>query len=68
MRQHTENLFRSFKGKFIKIKTISNATYEGRVVDVTNDHVGLETAEKNSPQVYVFFSAIESVSVSDEQG
>ena len=35
--QHTENLFRRFKGEAVSIKTVSGGLYEGRVTEITND-------------------------------
>jgi hypothetical protein len=64
--QHTENLFRRFKGQFVNIKTVSGGSYEGRVTEITNDFVGLTEKEDNGPsQVFLFFSAIESIMVSE---
>jgi len=63
--QHTENLFRRFKGELVDIKTISGGIYAGRVVEITNDYVCLtETAGASGQQVFLFFTAIESMSAS----
>jgi hypothetical protein len=60
--QHIENLFRRFKGEVIDIKTISGGIYSGRVSEVTNDYVCLiETSGAPGQQVYLFFTAIESM-------
>jgi hypothetical protein len=60
-RQHTENLFRRFKGQVISIKTISGGIYEGRVTEVTNDFVAvIERERTEAAEVFVFFQAIES--------
>lgn len=61
-RQHTENLFRRFKGQIVSIKTISGGIYEGRVTEVTNDFVAVIERERTEvAEVYVFFQAIESI-------
>jgi len=63
--QHTENLFRRFKGELVDIKTISGGIYAGRVVEITNDYVCLtETSGASGQQVFLFFTAIESMSAS----
>jgi hypothetical protein len=60
--QHIENLFRRFKGEIVDIKTLSGGIYSGRVVEVTNDYVCLtETSGAPAQQVFVAFSAIESM-------
>jgi ribosome maturation factor RimP len=60
--QHSENLFRRFKGEKVNVKTISGGSYEGRVVEVTNDYVCLsETSGSESQPVFIFFTAIESM-------
>jgi hypothetical protein len=62
--QHIENLFRRFKGEVVDIKTVSGGIYSGRVVEITNDYVCLtETAGAPGQQVFVAFSAIESMAV-----
>lgn len=62
--QHSENLFRRYKGQLISIKTVSGGIYEGRVTEVTNTYVSLVDRGKTDPsQVYLFFSAIESMIV-----
>jgi hypothetical protein len=66
--QHIENLFRRLKGEVVDIKTISGGIYAGRVVEVTNDYVGLtETSGAPGQQVFLFFTAIESMSVSSTE-
>ena len=47
--QHTENLFRRYKGQLVIIKTISGGIYEGRVNEITNDFVGLIEKGKGEP-------------------
>ena len=37
-RQHTENLFRRYKGQLVNVKTISAGIYKGRVGEITNDY------------------------------
>src|SRR4029078_7396027 len=60
--QHTENLFRRFKGEAVSIKTVSGGLYEGRVTEITNDYICLiETVGGEGVQVFLFFHAIESV-------
>jgi len=60
--QHTENLFRRFKGEKLNLKTISGGIYEGRVTEVTNDYVCLsETSGNDNQPVFIFFNAIESM-------
>ena len=57
-----ENLFRRFKGELVDVKTVSGGIYSGRVVEVTNDYVCLtETSGAPGQQVFVAFSAIESM-------
>jgi len=63
-RQHTENLFRRYKGKLVNIKTISGGVYRGRVSETTNNYVLLTDREaEDEPQIFVFFAAIESLVV-----
>ena len=60
--QHIENLFRRLKGELVSVKTVSGGVYKGRVVDVTNDYVCLnELDDAEGTQVFLFFSAIESM-------
>jgi hypothetical protein len=64
--QHIENLFRRFKGEKVNLKTISGASYEGRVTEITNDYVCLsetpgEASAADSQPIFIFFDAIESV-------
>ena len=57
-----ENLFRRFKGEKVSLKTISGGVYEGRVIEITNDYVCLnETADSETQPVFIFFTAIESM-------
>jgi len=57
-----ENLFRRFKGEKVHLKTISGGVFEGRVVEITNDYVCLsETSGSENQPVFIFFSAIESM-------
>lgn len=63
-RQHTENLFRRFKGQLVTIKTVSGGIYEGRITEITNDYVSLLGKEKAaSSTVFLFFIAVESMMV-----
>ena len=68
-RQHTENLFRRFKGQVVTVKTISGGMYEGRITEITNDYVSLIEREKIEPfQVFLFFNSIESMVLVDVPG
>jgi len=63
--QHTENLFRRFKGEVVDVKTISGGIYSGRITEVTNDYICLtESSIAPGQQVFLFFAAIESMAVS----
>ncbi len=60
--QHIENLFRRFKGEVVDVKTVSGGIYSGRISEITNDYVCLvETSGAPGEQVFISFSAIESV-------
>lgn len=60
--QHTENLFRRYKGQLVIIKTISAGIYKGRVGEITNDYVALTDRDtEDGTQTFVFFHSIESV-------
>lgn len=61
-RQHTENLFRRYKGKLVTVRSISGSVYKGQVGETTKDYVlliGDESADK--AQTFVLFEAIESI-------
>ena len=62
-RQHTENLFRRYKGELVNIKSISGGVYRGYVSEITNDYVSLIDREKEDIQTFVLFTAIESLVV-----
>ena len=63
--QHLENLFRRFKGEMVDVKTISGGIYTGRIAEITNDYVCLiETSGAPGQQVFLSFTAIESMGVS----
>jgi hypothetical protein len=63
-RQHTENLFRRYKGQLVNVKTISAGIYRGRVGEITNDYVSLTDREgEDETQTFLFFDAIESIVV-----
>ena len=63
-RQHTENLFRRYKGELVNIKSISGGVYRGYVSETTNDYVSLIDREtEDDSQTFVLFSAIESMVV-----
>jgi hypothetical protein len=62
--QHLENLFRRFKSEIVDVKTISGGIYTGRVSEITNDYVCLvETTGAPGQQVFISFTAIESMAV-----
>ena len=63
-RQHTENLFRRYKGQLVNVKTISAGIYKGRVGEITNDYVALTDRDgDDETQTFIFFVAIESIVV-----
>ena len=63
--QHLENLFRRFKGEVVDVKTVSGGIYTGRIAEITNDYVCLtETSGAPGQQVFLLFSAVESMAVS----
>lgn len=62
-RQHTENLFRRYKGELVNIKTVSGGVYRGYVSEITNDYVSLINRETDDTQTFVLFSSIESLVV-----
>jgi hypothetical protein len=67
--QHTENLFRRFKGASVSVKTVTGGIYEGRVIEVTNDYVCLaEIVGGEGAQVFLFFHGIESMTSSESPG
>ncbi len=60
-RQHTENLFRRYKGEAVNVKTVSGGLYKGVVHEITNDYVSLidrENGQEN--QTFLLFQTIES--------
>ncbi len=60
-RQHTENLLRRHKGKFLNVKGVSGSEYSGYVAEVTNDYVLLNDPDsEDKTQTVVLFNAIES--------
>ena len=64
MRQHTENLFRRFKGELVNINTTSGGVYRGYVSEITNDYVSLIDREtEDDAQTFILYSSIESVVV-----
>ena len=64
VRQHTENLFRRYKGQLVNIRSISGGVYKGYVVEITNDYVSLSDRDsEDKTQTFVLFNAIESVAV-----
>lgn len=61
-----ETLFLRYKGQLVSIKTISGGIYEGRLSEITDDYITLIEGEKTEPaQVFLFFSAIESMAVAE---
>jgi len=61
-RQHTENLFRRYKGQLVNVKTVSAGVYKGRVGEITNDYVALTDRDgADETQTFIFFVAIESI-------
>ncbi len=63
-RQHTENLFRRYKGQLVNVKTVSAGVYKGRVGEITNDYVALSDRDgEDETQIFLFFDAIESIVV-----
>jgi hypothetical protein len=63
-RQHTENLFRRYKGQLVNVKTVSAGIYRGRVGEITNDYVALTDRDgDDETQTFIFFTAIESIVV-----
>jgi hypothetical protein len=62
--QHTENLFRRYKGEVVTVKTISGGVFEGRISEVTNDYVSLvEPSDTEKGPTYIFYAAVESLVV-----
>lgn len=50
------------------VKTVSGGIYSGRVIEVTNDYVCLtETSGAPGQQVFVAFSAIESMAATTSE-
>ena len=62
--QHTENLFRRYKGELVNIKTVSGGVYRGYVSEITDDYVSLIDREaEDENQTFILFSSIESLVV-----
>ena len=62
--QHTENLFRRYKGELVNIKTVSGGVYRGYVREITDDYVSLIDREaEDENQTFILFSSIESLVV-----
>ena len=62
--QHTENLFRRYKGQLVTIRSVSGGIYKGHVVEITNDYVTLNDRDaENNALTFVLFTAVESVVV-----
>ena len=65
-RQHTENLFRRYKGKLVTLRCTSGNVYKGQVGEITNDYVLLTDRDsENGAQTFVLFEAIESIVISE---
>ena len=65
-RQHTENLFRRYKGKLVTIRSVSGNVYSGQVGEITNDYVLLTDRQtENGAETFVLFEAIESIVISE---
>ena len=63
-RQHTENLFRRYKGQPVTIRSISGGVYKGHVGEISNDYVLLtDRVTDDGTQTFVFYAAIESIVV-----
>jgi hypothetical protein len=66
--QHTENLFRRFKGNSVTVKTSTGGVYEGRVTEITNDYICLtETVGGEGTEVFLFYHAIESMTTANTE-
>lgn len=60
--QHTENLFRRYKGQLVSVKTVSGGIYQGKVAEITNDYLALADGNGiEAAEVFLFFQAIESM-------
>ena len=67
--QHTENLFRRYKGQLVNIRSISGVNYKGRVGEITNDYLLLTDREgEEETQTFVLYDAIESVVIVEPRG
>ena len=68
-RQHTENLFRRYKGQLVNVRTTSSGVYKGHVTEVTGDYVALTDREtEDGTKTYILFEAIESLVVVEPPG
>jgi hypothetical protein len=66
--QHHENIFRRFKGEVVDVKTVSGGIYSGRISEITNDYVCLiETSGAPGQQVFIAFTAIESMAATTSE-
>jgi hypothetical protein len=60
--QHIENLFRTYRGQAVSVRTISGGLYAGQVIEVTNDYVVLREEGTADPRpVIILFQSIESL-------
>ncbi len=67
-RQHTENLFRRYKGKVVTVRSVSGSVYKGTVGEITNDYVLLVGESPDEAKTFVLFEAIESIVASETPG
>ena len=67
-RQHTENLFRRYKGKSVTVRAVSGVVYKGQVGEITNDYVLLTDHQTpGDAQTFVLYEAIESIVVDETE-
>ena len=61
--QHIENLLIRLRGQVVDVTAVSGASYNGLIVEVTNDYVALKTQNRNDDGslVIVLLHSIESV-------
>jgi hypothetical protein len=61
--QHIENLLIRLRGQVVDVKAVSGTSYNGLIVEVTNDYVALkaQTRDSDGELVIVLLHSIESV-------
>jgi hypothetical protein len=61
--QHVENMLIRYRGDTVEIKTMSGATYDGAISDVTNDYVALKVKDETGAEevMIVLLQSIESI-------